>query len=198
MGISVLKLYLFGFFRIPSDGFGYSLGWSISQMALRSAKEMLSPSMNLRELRKSCSNSLSVCSSCLLARFTWNTQNTKIRWILQKRISITYRIIGGPSLLQIGHQPFLLEIFGGGHAHVGLLPGQVLIDAAATEMATWIPVLRHQFLASQVPEDGHVLGQLIAVICDRRQLAEPVHVVPELASQVLAWNGQRKGKGANR
>lgn len=49
-----------------------------------------------------------------------------------------------------------------------------------------------------MPEDGHILGQLVAVIRDRRQLAEPVHIVPELASQVLAWNREIKGKEKER
>lgn len=91
--------------------------------------------------------------------------------------------------MEIWHQPLLLEVLRGGHAHVALLPGQVLVDPTAAQMSPRIPVLRHQLLPGQVPENGRVLGQLIAVIRDGRQLTEPVHLVPELSRQVFAWNG---------
>lgn len=96
-----------------------------------------------------------------------------------------YRMVGGSGLLQVGHQPFLLEVIGACHIHVRLLPGEILVDATAAQLTMRIPVLRHELLARQMTEDGHALGQLIAVIGDRGQLAEPIDFVPKLARQVL-------------
>lgn len=93
----------------------------------------------------------------------------------------TYRIIGGSRFLEVGHQPLLLEVVGARHIHVGLLPGEILVDTTAAQVTVRIPVLRHELLARQMTEDGHALGQLIAVIGDRGQLAEPIDFVPKLA-----------------
>lgn len=75
----------------------FLLGWSISQIALRSAYEMFSPSINLREFRNSSSKSLSVCSSCLPAEFTCIKYirmlffNINYNWRCSRNLNVTER-----------------------------------------------------------------------------------------------------------